>query len=225
MSIRDMALHARNFGLDYIAITDHTKSLRLANGLHENELLEQINKIEELYDVLNEYLADTKFRILSAAEVNILKDGTLDIPNNVLDKLDIAGASIHSNFSLSKDIQTERLLKVAKNPSVDILFHPTGRLINEREGYSIDIEKIIDTAYETRTVLEINSNHNRLDLRDEHIHLAVQNGVKLTINSDAHHSVNFAHLLFGIGQARRGWAKNIDVINTLKVDSLLRELK
>jgi DNA polymerase (family X) len=102
--------------------------------LHENELLEQINKIEELNDVLNEYLTGTKFRILSAAEVNILKDGTLDIPNNVLDKLDIVGAPIHSNFSLSKDIQTERLLKVAKNPSVDILFHPTGKLINEREG-------------------------------------------------------------------------------------------
>ncbi len=221
-----MALHARKeFGLDYIAITDHTKSLRLANGLDENKLLDQINKIEELNDVLNEYLTDTRFRILSSAEVNILKDGTLDIPNNVLDKLDIVGASIHSNFSLSKDIQTERLIKAAKNPSVDMLFHPTGRLINKREGYSIDIEKIIDTACETKTVLEINSNYNRLDLRDEHIHLAVQNGVKLTINSDAHHPVHFAYLLFGIGQARRGWAENMDVINTLKVDSLLRELK
>ena len=226
MSIKGMALHARKeFGLDYIAITDHTKSLQLANGLNESKLLEQINKIEELNDVINEYLTDTRFRILSSAEVNILKDGTLDIPNNVLDKLDIVGASIHSNFSLSKDIQTERLIKVAKNPSVDMLFHPTGRLINKREGYSIDIEKIIDTACETKTVLEINSNYNRLDLRDEHIRLAVQSGVKLTINSDAHHPVHFAYLLFGIGQARRGWAKKMDVINTLKVDSLLRELK
>ncbi|HEY9398509.1 MAG TPA: DNA polymerase/3'-5' exonuclease PolX [Nitrososphaeraceae archaeon] len=226
MSIKGMALHARKeFGLDYIAITDHTKSLQLANGLNESKLLEQINKIEELNDVINEYLTDTRFRILSSAEVNILKDGTLDIPNNVLDKLDIVGASIHSNFSLSKDIQTERLIKAAKNPSVDMLFHPTGRLINKREGYSIDIEKIIDTACETKTVLEINSNYNRLDLRDEHIRLAVQSGVKLTINSDAHHPVHFAYLLFGIGQARRGWAKKMDVINTLKVDSLLRELK
>jgi DNA polymerase (family X) len=226
MSIKDMALHARKeFGLDYIAITDRTKSLRLANGLHENKLLEQINKIEELNDVLNEYLTDTRFRILSSAEVNILKDGTLDIPNNVLDKLDIVGASIHSNFSLARDIQTERLLKAAKNPSVDILFHPTGRLISRREGYSIDIEKIIDTACETKTIIEINSNYNRLDLRDEHIRLAVQNGVKLTINSDAHHPVHFAYLLFGIGQARRGWAKNMDVINTLRVESLLKELK
>jgi DNA polymerase (family 10) len=226
MSIKDMALQARKkFGLDYIAITDHTKSLRLANGLNENQLLDQIYKIQELNDVMNEYSTDSRFRILSSAEVNILKDGTLDIVNNVLDKLDIVGASIHSNFSLSKDIQTERLIKAAKNPNIDILFHPTGRIINKREGYSIDVEKIINTACETRTVLEINSSYNRLDLRDEHIRLAVQNGVKLAINSDAHHPVHFAYLLFGIGQARRGWAKKIDVINTLKVDTLLKELK
>jgi len=226
MSIKDMALQARKkFGLDYIAITDHTKSLRLANGLNENQLLDQIYKIQELNDVMNEYSTDNGFRILSSAEVNILKDGTLDIVNNVLDKLDIVGASIHSNFSLSKDVQTERLIKAAKNPNIDILFHPTGRIINKREGYSIDVEKIINTACETRTVLEINSSYNRLDLRDEHIRLAVQNGVKLAINSDAHHPVHFAYLLFGIGQARRGWAKKIDVINTLKVDTLLKELK
>lgn len=226
MSIKDMALQSRKkFGLDYIAITDHTKSLRLANGLNENQLLDQINKIQELNDVINEYSTDSRFRILSSAEVNILKDGTLDIVNNVLDKLDIVGASIHSNFSLSKDIQTERLIKAAKNPNIDILFHPTGRIINKREGYSIDVEKIINTACETRTVLEINSSYNRLDLRDEHIRLAVQNGVKLAINSDAHHPVHFAYLLFGIGQARRGWAKKIDIINTLKVDTLLKELK
>jgi DNA polymerase (family 10) len=226
VSIKDMALQARKkFGLDYIAITDHTKSLRLANGLNEYQLLDQINKVQELNDVINEYSTDSRIRILSSAEVNILKDGTLDIANNVLDKLDIVGASIHSNFSLSKDIQTERLIKAARNPSIDILFHPTGRIINKREGYSIDVEKIINTASETRTVLEINSNYNRLDLRDEHIRLAVQNGVKLAINSDAHHPVHFAYLLFGIGQARRGWAKKMDIINTLKVDTLLKELK
>ena len=225
MSIKDMALQAKNkFGLDYIAISDHTKSLHLANGLNEKQLLEQINKIQVINDVINESM-NTRFRILSSAEVNILKDGTADIANNILDKLDIVGASIHSNFSLSKDIQTERLVEAAKNPSIDILFHPTGRLINKRIGYSIDVEKIINTAYETKTVLEINSNYNRLDLRDEHIRLAVQNGVKLAINSDAHHPVNFAFLLFGIGQARRGWAKKLDIINTQKVDTLLKILK
>src|SRR6266487_1362484 len=225
MSIKDMAIHARKkFGLDYIAITDHTKSLRLAKGLDENQLLNQINKIGELNDNIKSE-SNTKFRILTSTEVNILRDGTLDIPNNILDKLDIVGAAVHSNFSLSKDIQTERLVKAAKNPSVDILFHPTGRLLNKREGYLVDIERMIDIAYDTKTVLEINSNYNRLDLRDEHIRMAVQNGIKLAINSDAHHPVHFAYLLFGIGQARRGWAKKIDVINTLKVDSLLKELK
>ena len=225
MSIKNMALQAKNkFGLDYIAISDHTKSLHLANGLNEKQLLEQINKIQVLNDAINESM-NTRFRILSSAEVNILKDGTADIANNILDKLDIVGASIHSNFSLSKDIQTERLVEAAKNPSIDIIFHPTGRLINKRIGYSIDVEKIIKTAYETKTVLEINSNYNRLDLRDEHIRLAVQNGVKLAINSDAHHPVHFAFLLFGIGQARRGWAKKLDIINTQKVDTLLKILK
>ncbi|TLX91478.1 MAG: DNA polymerase/3'-5' exonuclease PolX [Thaumarchaeota archaeon] len=225
MSIKDMAIHARKkFGLDYIAITDHTKSLRLAKGLDENQLLNQINKIGELNDNIKSE-SNTKFRILTSTEVNILRDGTLDMPNNILDKLDIVGAAIHSNFSLSKDIQTERLVKAAKNPSVDILFHPTGRLLNKREGYLVDIERMIDIAYDTKTVLEINSNYNRLDLRDEHIRMAVQNGIKLAINSDAHHPVHFAYLLFGIGQARRGWTKKIDVINTLKVDSLLKELK
>lgn len=229
MSIYDMAVQARKkFRLEYIAITDHTKSLRLANGLDELQLLDQINNIEQLNDTVNENSTadtDTNFRILSSAEVNILKDGALDISNNILDKLDIVGASIHSNFSLSKEIQTERLIKAAKNPSVDILFHPTGRLINKREGYAIDIEKIIEAACDTRTVLEINSNYNRLDLRDEYIRVAVENGAKLAINSDAHHPVHFAYLLFGIGQARRGWAKKIDIVNTTKVDTLLKSLK
>ena len=229
MSIYDMAVQARKkFRLEYIAITDHTKSLRLANGLDELQLLDQINNIEQLNDTVNENSTadtDTNFRILSSAEVNILKDGALDISNNILDKLDIVGASIHSNFSLSKEIQTERLIKAAKNPSVDILFHPTGRLINKREGYAIDIKKIIEAACDTRTVLEINSNYNRLDLRDEHIRMAVKNGVKLAINSDAHHPVHFAYLLFGIGQARRGWAEKVNIVNTLKVDTLLKSLK
>jgi DNA polymerase (family 10) len=229
MSITEMALHAsKKFGLKYIAITDHTKSLGLANGLNENQLLNQINKIGMLNDTLKQNsISDTvtNFRILSSAEVNILKDGSLDISNNILDKLDIVGASIHSNFSYSKDIQTNRLIKAGRNPSVDILFHPTGRLINKREGYAVDMEKVIEMACETKTILEINSNYHRLDLRDEHIRMAVENGVKLTINSDAHHPIHFAYLIFGVGQARRGWAKKTDIVNTLEAGSLLKSLK
>ncbi|MGI0037667.1 MAG: DNA polymerase/3'-5' exonuclease PolX [Nitrososphaera sp.] len=217
-SMEQMAVAAREFGLEYISVTDHTKSLAFAGGLDEGELLDQANKASELSDRLG-------MRILSSAEVNIMKDGTLDIANNVLDKLDIVGAAIHSHFSLPIEAQTERLIKAARNPSIDILFHPTGRLINKREGYPVDIEKVIDVALDTGTALEIDAHYDRLDLKDEYARMAVQKGVKLTIDSDAHHPVHFAYLVFGIAQARRGWATADDVLNTLPVESLLSALK
>jgi DNA polymerase (family 10) len=218
-TIEEMARAARQFGLDYIAITDHTKSLALAGGLGGDELLEQAERIAALNDRLE------GMRILSSAEVNILKDGSLDIASNVLDKLDIVGAAIHSHFSLPMESQTERLVSAAKNPSVDILFHPTGRLINRRDGYQLDIEKVIDVAADTGTALEIDAHYDRLDLRDDHVRMAVKKGVKLTIDSDAHHPIHFAYLTFGIAQARRGWAKQEDVLNTLPADRLLKTLK
>ena len=217
-SMEQMAVAAREFGLDYISVTDHTKSLAFAGGLDEDELLDQANKASELSDRLD-------MRILSSAEVNIMKDGALDIANNVLDKLDIVGAAIHSHFSLPIEAQTERLVKAARNPSIDILFHPTGRLINKREGYPVDIEKVIDVALDTGTALEIDAHYDRLDLKDEYVRMAVQKGVKLTIDSDAHHPVHFAYLVFGIAQARRGWATANDVLNTLPAEGLLSALK
>jgi DNA polymerase (family 10) len=219
-TIEEMARGAKAFGLDYIAITDHTKSLKLAGGLEEQELLEQADKISQLNDRLRE-----EFRILSSAEVNIMKDGSLDIPNMVLDKLDIVGAAIHSHFNLPIETQTERLIKAAKNPSVDILFHPTGRLINRRAGYLVDIEKLIDVAKDTNTVLEIDAHYDRLDLKDEYVRMAVRNGVKLVIDSDAHHPIHYSFLTFGIAQARRGWAIQSDILNTLPADKLLNALK
>jgi DNA polymerase (family 10) len=217
-TIEEMARAAREFGLDYIAITDHTKSLAMAGGLDEDELLEQAERIAALNDTLG-------FRILSSAEVNIMKDGSLDISNNVLDRLDIVGAAIHSQFSLPIETQTARLVYAARNPSVDILFHPTGRLINKREGYPVDIEKVMDVARDTGTVLEIDAHYNRLDLRDDHVRMALKKGVKLVIDSDAHHPVHFAFLTFGIAQARRGWATADDVLNTLPADKMLSLLK
>ncbi|HEY7535337.1 MAG TPA: DNA polymerase/3'-5' exonuclease PolX, partial [Thermodesulfobacteriota bacterium] len=203
-SIEEMAQNARvQFGLNYIAITDHTTSLRLANGLDAQELMDQSNKIAEI----NDKNKDTGFRILSGAEVNIQKDGSLDIPNSVLDKLEFVGAAIHSNFSLPIDIQTNRLTEAAKNPSVDIIFHPTGRVINRRDGYPVDMTRLIEIARETKTVLEIDAHYNRLDLKDEYIRMAVENNVNLIIDSDAHHPLHFAFLRFGIGRARRGWAE------------------
>ena len=220
-TIEEMARGAKAFGLDYIAITDHTKSLKLAGGLEEQELLEQADKISQL----NDRLREEEFRILSSAEVNIMKDGSLDIPNTVLDKLDIVGAAIHSHFNLPIETQTERLIKAAKNPSVDILFHPTGRLINKRAGYPLDIEKVIEVAKDTNTVLEIDAHYDRLDLKDEYVRMAVRNGVKLVIDSDAHNPIHYSFLTFGIAQARRGWAIQSDILNTLPADKLLNALK
>jgi DNA polymerase (family X) len=221
-SIQEMAQNARiRFGLKYIALSDHTKSLKLANGLNEQQLIEQSNKIAEINDENKE----TGFRILSGAEVNIQKDGSLDIPNNVLDRLDVVGAAIHSNFSLPIDMQTNRLVEAAKNPSVDIIFHPTGRIINRRDGYPVDIARLIETARDTKTVLEIDAHYNRLDLKDEYIRMAVDNDANLVIDSDAHHPLHFAFLRFGIGQARRGWAEKPRILNALPVGQLLDSLK
>jgi DNA polymerase (family 10) len=236
MSIEDMSLAAKEkFGLEYVAITDHTKSLKLTNGLDEKQILVQANKIAEINDKIkmNQPIQDQKnhqillnnFRILSSAEVNIMKDGSLDIANNVLDKLDIVGAAIHSNFAQPIEVQTERLIKAAQNPSIDIIFHPTGRRISKREGYPVNIPKFINVAKDTDTVLEIDAHYDRLDLKDDYIRMAVENNIKLVIDSDAHHPVHFAFLKFGIGQARRGWAKQSDVLNTLPVDTLLKNLK
>ncbi len=218
-TVEEMARAAKEFDLDYIALTDHTKSLAMAGGLDGGELLEQASKIVELNDRLD------GFRVLASAEVNIMKDGSLDIPNNVLDRLDIVGAAIHSNFNLPEEEQTARLVNAAMNPSVDIIFHPTGRLINRREGYPVDIKKLVENAQDTGTILEIDAHYNRLDLKDEYVRLAVESGVKLVIDSDAHHPMHFAFLQFGIGQARRGWAKPTDILNTLAADELLKALK
>ncbi len=228
MSIEEMALNARDrFGLSYIAISDHTKSLRLTNGLDEKQLLNQANTIAEINDKIkiNNNSKNKHFRILSSAEVNILKDGSLDISNNVLDKLDIVGAAIHSHFSLPIELQTARLISAAQNPNIDIIFHPTGRIINQREGYPVNISKLIDVANESNTILEIDAHYNRLDLKDEFIRMAIENNVKLVIDSDAHHPLHYAFLIFGIGQARRGWAKKSDILNTLSAKELLDSLK
>jgi DNA polymerase (family 10) len=225
MSIEDMAFAAKEkFGLEYIAITDHTKSLKLTNGLDEKQLLDQAQRIAEINDNMKRQQANN-FRILSAAEANIMKDGSLDIPNNVLDKLDIIGAAIHSNFAQPIELQTDRLIKAAQNPSVDVIFHPTGRLINKREGYQVNMEKLINVAMDTGTILEIDAHYNRLDLKDDYTRMAVQKDVKLVIDSDAHHPIHFEFLRFGIAQARRGWATQSNVLNTLPVYELLKNLK
>lgn len=222
-SIEDYVEEAMKLGLEYIVITDHTKSLAMAGGLDEKGLARQGKKIDQVNLKLKK--KNLKFRVLKGAEVNILKDGKLDIKDEALKKLDVVGVAVHSRFKTNKKEMTERIIKAMKNPNADILFHPTGRILNKRPSYQIDIEKIIKAAKETKTVLEINAYPNRLDLKDEYARMAKEAGVKLSIDSDAHSITHFHYLEFGIAQARRGWVEKKDVINAWPVEKMLELLK
>jgi len=218
-SIEVMAKAAKKAGLEYIAITDHTKSLAMMGGSDEKKLLRQMKEIDRLNISLK------GIRILKGAEVNILKDGSLDIKDEVLSKLDVVGVSVHSLFKMSKKDMTERIVRAINNPHVDILFHPTGRLIQKRAAYDVDIGRVIKEAVRSGTILEINASPSRLDLKDEHVRMGVGMGAKFAINSDAHNKEHFEFLEFGVAQARRGWATAEDVINTLPVSKFLEKLK
>ncbi|MBI2543355.1 MAG: DNA polymerase/3'-5' exonuclease PolX [Candidatus Aenigmarchaeota archaeon] len=217
-SIKEMAEEAKKLGLEYIAITDHTKNLGFAGGLDERKLQQQKKEIEKINKEIR------GITILSGAEVNILKNGSLDISNKALSELDVVGVSVHSNFNLPRSEQTNRIIKAIENEHIDILFHPTGRILQQREPYEVDIEKIIQAAKDTDTILEINASE-RMDLKDDHIRLAVNAGSKLIINSDAHNRNQIRFLEFGIAQARRGWAEARDVVNTRNLKRFLKMLK
>lgn len=218
-SIEEMALAAKQTGLEYIVITDHTKSLAMTGGLDEEKLAKQGKEIDKINGKLH------GIAILRGAEVNILKDGKLDINNKALDELDVVGAAVHSNFNMPREEMTKRIINAIENENVDILFHPTGRVIQKREPYAVDIDKIIETSKATGTILEIDAYPDRLDLKDEHIKLAVKAGVKLCIDSDAHNKMHFAFLELGIAQARRGWAERKDIVNTRPLKELLKMAK
>jgi DNA polymerase (family 10) len=161
---------------------------------------------------------------LKGTECDILKDGSLDLPDNILAKLDVVGISVHSYFNIPKKEQTERVIRAIRNPHVDILFHPTGRIVNRRAPYELEMETVIMAAKKTKTVMEIDA-LERLDLKDEHIRLCVDAGVPMSIDSDAHSPSHYFALEFGIAQARRGWATRKDIINTLPVEQMLNRLK
>ncbi len=218
-SIEAMAKAAIAAGLKYIAITDHTKRLAMTHGLDEKRIMKQMAEI----DRLNKKFAG-KIKILKGTECDILKDGSLDLDDVTLAKLDVVGASVHSYFNLSQKDQTERIIRAIKNPHVDILFHPTGRIVNKRSPYDINIDEIIASAKATGTILEIDA-LERLDLKDEHIRKCVEAGVKMAIDSDAHSPSHFSVLEYGIAQARRGWAEKKDIINAWQVDKMLGMLK
>lgn len=217
-SLEAMATAAAEKGYQYIAITDHSKHLTVANGLNKERLVQQIKAI----DKLNAKLAN--IRILKAIEVDILANGKLDLPDSVLKLLDLTVCAIHSQFGLSARKQTERIIRAMDNPYFNILAHPTGRLIGRREPYNIDMEKIMLAAKARNCFLELNAQPERLDLNDSYCKMAKELQVKIAISSDAHHINHFNYMQFGIYQARRGWLEPDDVLNTRDLPELLKLL-
>jgi DNA polymerase (family 10) len=218
-SIEEMAKQAKKNGLDYIVISDHSKYLAMTGGLNEEGLSKQAEEIDRINKQLD------GFTILKGVELNILKDGSLDISDDALSKLDVVGAAVHSHFDMSKEEMTKRVIKAIENPNLDILFHPTAREIQKREPIQLDLEKIITISKENGTILDVDSYPDRLDLRDEHIRKAIQIGAKLCISSDAHSTSHLHYLELGVAQARRGWATAKDIVNTRTLEQFKKTLK
>lgn len=217
--IREMALAARERGFEYIAVADHSQSLAVARGLTPKRLKQQLEEIEGLNAELK------GFHIFTSMEVDIKADGALDLPDDDLAALDFVTVSIHSGFSQSREQIMARLVAAMEKPFVRAIGHPTGRLINRRDPYEVDVEKIIKAAARTGTALEINSHYERLDLDDIHARAAQEAGVRLVINSDAHSPAGYELLKYGIATARRGWAGPETVLNTMPLKELKALLK
>jgi DNA polymerase (family 10) len=217
-SLEEMALSAKRHGLKYIAVTEHSDRLKVAGGLDPPRLMQQIDEIERLNEKLK------GIQILKGLEVEILKDGTLDLPDAVLARLDLVVGTVHSHFNLPLEKQTERILRAMDRRYFTMLAHPTGRLIDEREPYAVDMTRIIHKARERGCFLELNSNPRRLDLHDIYCQVAKAEGVLVSINSDAHRTNDFDYLAFGVGQARRGWLEKGDVLNTRPLAQLRKLL-
>jgi len=222
-SIEEIAQAAQAMNYEYIGIADHTKFLKIEHGLDEKKLLQRNKEIDKINSKLKKQ--NVKLRILKGCEANILNDGSIDIKDEVLAQLDFVIAGIHSHFKMSQEEMTERIIKAMKNPHVDIISHPTGRILKRRDEYQIDFEKILRAAKETKTILEINSYPERLDLNDKNIRQAKEAGVKMIINTDAHHIDQMRFIKFGVAQARRGWAEKEDIINCWSLDKLFKFLK
>ncbi|MCD6271144.1 DNA polymerase/3'-5' exonuclease PolX [bacterium] len=218
-SIEEMIEIAQKMGYEYLGISDHTKYLKIEHGLDEKQLAEQRKEIDRLNSKLQ--ALNSNFKILQGAETNILKDGRIDIKDESLRKLDYAIAGIHSHFKMEKSQMTERIIKAMKNPYINIISHPTGRILKRRDEYQIDFDKILRAAKETGTVLEINSYPERLDLNDINIKRAKEAGVKLIIDTDAHHKDQLRYIEFGVSQARRGWAEKKDIVNCWSLKEML----
>jgi DNA polymerase (family 10) len=217
--MRDMALAAKALGLDYLAITDHSQRLTVARGLDPQRLAQHCDEIDRLNAELK------GITLLKGIEVDILEDGSLDLPDAALAPLDLAVGAVHSRFDLSRAKQTERILRAMDHPHFTILAHPSGRLIDKRDAYDVDMPRIIRHAKERGCFLELNAQPDRLDLTDSHCQIAKEEGVLVSIDSDAHSTFDLANLKFGVGQARRGWLEKADVLNTRSLAALRKLLK
>lgn len=216
-SIEEMARAARELGHEYIALTDHSKAVTVANGLDEKRTREQIRKIHAA--------RVDGIRILAGSEVDILKDGRLDLDDDVLAQLDVVVCSIHSYMNLDRAAMTERMLAAIENPYTQIIAHPTGRLLLRREAFDYDMEKILDACKKHGVAMECNSYPDRLDLKDTHLRMAKERGVKIVISTDAHSTANLELVEYGVRMARRGWLEKGDVLNTLPVEKFLAALR
>ncbi len=218
-SIRELVEEARRRGYQYIAITDHSRSLKVAGGLSIEALLRQIEEIEALQEEYDD------IRIFKGIEVDIDAEGNLDYPDEILARLDLVIASIHTGFNQSKEEITRRIIRAMENPHVNIIGHPTGRQLKRREAYPVDLDELIRAAGATGTWLELNSSPYRLDLDALNCRKAKEKGVKVVINTDAHYLEQFNYMLLGVLTARRGWLESPDVINTLELEELSRLLR
>jgi DNA polymerase (family 10) len=215
----EMAQAARDAGHSYIAITDHSKAIAMANGLDEKRLLEQIQEVREAGKQVK------GLKMLSGCEVDILKDGQLDIDDEVLAQLDVVIASIHSYMNMTAEEMTDRLLRALENPHVHILGHPTGRLLLRRDPYPYDFDRVAEAAARRNVCMEINASPERLDLDPAHLRQAKSKGVRFVISTDAHHVRHLASMKYGVLVARRGWLGPGDVLNTLGVEEFRKALR
>ncbi len=218
-TLQGMALAAKALGMEYLAITEHTRRLTVARGLDPTQLARQCDEIDQLNEKLD------GITLLKGIEVDILEDGNLDLPDSVLERLDLVVGAVHSRFELSRAKQTERILRAMDHPHFTLLAHPSGRLIERREPYDVDMLRIIRHARQRGCFLELNAQPDRLDLLDSHCQSAKEEGVLVSIDSDAHTTFDLHNLRYGVGQARRGWLEKADVLNTRSLAALRKLLK
>ncbi len=218
-SLQEIAEAAGDHGYEYMAVTDHSKKVTMAHGLDAGRLAAQIEEIDQLNSKLKNIV------LLKGIEVDILKDGSLDLPDDILKELDVVVCSIHYHRKLSREKMTARVLRAMDNPYFNILGHPTGRLIGERDPYDIDLEQIMEGAKDRGCFLEINSYPDRLDLSDSNAKMAKEMGLKMAVSTDAHSLADLDFIFYGVGQARRGWLEPVDVINTRDLKDLKKLLK